>query len=81
MRPKILIIYTGGTIGMIQDKNGVLQPFNFENLLSYIPMLKDFPADISSYSFETPKLKRTTTTTTDLSCFTAPTQWLTPLQH
>lgn len=54
MRPKILIIYTGGTIGMIQDKNGVLQPFNFENLLSYIPMLKDFPADISSYSFETP---------------------------
>jgi len=53
-RPKILIIYTGGTIGMIQDKNGVLQPFNFENLLSYIPMLKDFPADISSYSFETP---------------------------
>ena len=38
---------------MIQDKNGVLQPFNFENLLSYIPMLKDFPADISSYSFET----------------------------
>ena len=54
MRPKILIIYTGGTIGMIQDKNGVLQPFNFENLLSYIPMLKDFPAEISSYSFETP---------------------------
>lgn len=54
MKPRILIIYTGGTIGMIQDANGVLQPFNFENLLSYIPMLKDFNADISSYSFPTP---------------------------
>ncbi|MCF0207716.1 MAG: type I asparaginase [Bacteroidales bacterium] len=53
-KPKIHIIYTGGTIGMIQDKNGVLQPFNFENLLSYIPMLKDVPADISSYSFKVP---------------------------
>ncbi len=39
---------------MILDENGVLQPFNFENLLGYIPMLKDFPVDISSYSFETP---------------------------
>ena len=48
-RPKILIIYTGGTIGMIQDKNGVLQPFNFENLLSYIPMLKDFPAESKTF--------------------------------
>lgn len=53
-QPKILIIYTGGTIGMIKDKDGVLLPFNFENLLNYIPQLEDFPAEISSYSFETP---------------------------
>lgn len=39
---------------MIQDENGVLQPFNFENLMSFIPQLKDFPVDISSYSWETP---------------------------
>jgi len=51
---KILIIYTGGTIGMIKDDNGVLLPFNFENLLSYIPLLKNFPAEISSYSFDEP---------------------------
>ncbi|HNQ69291.1 MAG TPA: type I asparaginase [Bacteroidales bacterium] len=51
---KIIIIYTGGTIGMIKDDKGVLLPFNFENLLSYIPLLRNFPAEISSYSFEEP---------------------------
>lgn len=53
-QPNILIIYTGGTIGMIQNQSGVLLPFNFENLLNYIPLLKNFPANISSYSFEEP---------------------------
>lgn len=51
---KILIIYTGGTIGMIKNEKGVLLPFNFENLINYIPLLKSFPASISSYSFEDP---------------------------
>ncbi|MDR2011054.1 MAG: asparaginase [Bacteroidales bacterium] len=50
----ILIIYTGGTIGMIKSESGVLLPFNFENLLNYIPLLKNFPANIHSYSFDTP---------------------------
>jgi L-asparaginase len=39
----ILIIYTGGTIGMFKDsETGVLRPFDFDNLYSYIPVLKDF---------------------------------------
>lgn len=50
-KQNILIIYTGGTIGMIQDEDGVFLPFTFENLMSYIPLLKKFPANISSYSF------------------------------
>lgn len=54
-RPSVLIIYTGGTIGMIKDeKTNVLIPFNFENLLKYIPLLKNFNADIQSLSFEKP---------------------------
>ena len=53
-KPKILIIYTGGTIGMIKGKDGELLPFSFENLLNYIPLLKNFPVNISSYSFEQP---------------------------
>lgn len=49
---RILIIYTGGTIGMIKNEKGFLQPFSFEHLINYIPLLKSFPASISSYSFD-----------------------------
>lgn len=51
---KILIIYTGGTIGMIQNEDGVLQPFSFDNLMSNIPVLRKFPAEISSFAFDKP---------------------------
>ena len=40
-RPNILLIYTGGTIGMIKDpESGVLKAFDFSNLLEKIPELK-----------------------------------------
>lgn len=39
---------------MKKNKSGVLQTFNFENLLKYIPSLKTFPANITSYSFDEP---------------------------
>jgi len=49
----ILIIYTGGTIGMIKDhETGLLKPFNFDNLYSYIPVLKDFNYNIEAVSFD-----------------------------
>ncbi|MDD4149517.1 MAG: type I asparaginase [Bacteroidales bacterium] len=51
-RPKILIIYTGGTIGMIKNEKGVLLPFSLENLLNDIPLLKDYPADINSLGLD-----------------------------
>ncbi|MDD2636788.1 MAG: asparaginase [Bacteroidales bacterium] len=51
-RPKILIIYTGGTIGMIKNENGVLLPFSLDNLLNDIPLLKMFPADIHSVGLD-----------------------------
>ena len=36
----VLIIYTGGTIGMIQDpETGALMPFNFDHLLDNVPEL------------------------------------------
>ncbi|MGB6267773.1 MAG: asparaginase domain-containing protein, partial [Olleya sp.] len=39
--PNILLIYTGGTIGMIKDpETGTLRAFDFENLLVRIPELK-----------------------------------------
>ena len=37
-KPKILIIYTGGTIGMEKDlMTGVLEPLDFNHLVSSMP--------------------------------------------
>jgi L-asparaginase len=39
--PKILLLYTGGTIGMMKDfETGALKAFNFKKLLQRIPELK-----------------------------------------
>ena len=52
-RPNILLLYTGGTIGMILDKEtGVLKPYNFSKLFDYVPTLKLFDYNIDSYSFD-----------------------------
>jgi len=55
MQSKVLIIYTGGTIGMVQDaQSGLLKPFDFEYLTDQIPELTKFDIDISSVAFEEP---------------------------
>ncbi|MDR6300097.1 asparaginase [Mesonia maritima] len=52
---KILLIYTGGTIGMIKDfETGALRPFNFDELLHSIPELKLLDHEIETVSFEEP---------------------------
>ncbi|TYA52445.1 asparaginase [Formosa maritima] len=54
-KPNILLIYTGGTIGMIKNPNtGELQSFDFNNLLKRIPELKLLSCHISTVSFENP---------------------------
>jgi L-asparaginase len=54
-RTSILLIYTGGTIGMMQDlKTGQLRPFDFSHLTEQIPELKKFDIDLSAISFEKP---------------------------
>lgn len=53
--PNILLIYTGGTIGMIKDPNtGVLKSFDFNNLLKKIPELKLLDCEIKTISFKNP---------------------------
>lgn len=55
MNPKVLLIYTGGTIGMIKSqKDESLQPFNFHNLINNIPELKLLNCSIDIISFEEP---------------------------
>jgi len=54
-QPNILLIYTGGTIGMIKDSStGVLKSFDFNNLLKHIPELNLLSCKISTISFEDP---------------------------
>lgn len=50
---KVLLIYTGGTIGMIKDyETGVLRAFEFDNLYKRIPELSHLDCQISVHSFE-----------------------------
>jgi L-asparaginase len=54
-KPKILLVYTGGTIGMIKDyETGALKAFNFKKLLKRIPELQLLDCDIDTVSFEKP---------------------------
>ncbi len=53
--PSVLLIYTGGTIGMIENpETGALENFNFDQLLRHVPELKRFNYRISSYQFDPP---------------------------
>lgn len=55
MKSNILLIYTGGTIGMIKDsETGALENFNFNDLLEYIPELNLLDCNVSSKSFSKP---------------------------
>ncbi len=52
-QPAILIIYTGGTIGMMMDsESGALQPFDFGHLYDQIPEIKKFKCKIDNISFD-----------------------------
>lgn len=52
---RILLIYTGGTIGMIKDfTTGVLRAFNFENIIKKLPELSHLECDIETISFADP---------------------------
>jgi L-asparaginase len=54
-QPNILLIYTGGTIGMMKDfETGALKAFNFKKLLQKIPELKQLDCQIETISFENP---------------------------
>ncbi len=49
----ILVIYTGGTIGMIQDtETGALRPFDFKQIYDQMPLLKSFNYEIDFFSFD-----------------------------
>ena len=50
----ILLIYTGGTIGMVNGTDGSLKPFDFEKLTAKIPELKNFDIELDAIAFKKP---------------------------
>lgn len=54
-RSSILLIYTGGTIGMINDPiSGELKSFDFKHMYNQIPELNQIPVNIDSVSIDKP---------------------------
>lgn len=52
-KSSILLIYTGGTIGMKEDPAiQALRPFDFSQILAEVPELRKFAYKIDSYTFE-----------------------------
>ncbi len=49
----VLLIYTGGTIGMIENmETGALEPFNFSHLRSNVPEMKRLNFQVDTFIFE-----------------------------
>lgn len=54
-KPKVLIIYTGGTIGMIKDQEtGELKNFDFNHIYKHVPEIHRLHVELSTFSFEEP---------------------------
>ncbi len=48
----MLVIYTGGTIGMLRNaETGALEPFDFDHLYRHLPVLESLRCRIDNYSF------------------------------
>ena len=80
----ILLIYTGGTIGMIENaETGVLEAFNFQHLAENVPELKKLGHKVDTYQFDPPleSLPIITPNTMDLWYYTGRTRCHTPLRH
>lgn len=53
--PRVLLIYTGGTIGMVRNPDtGVHEPLNFEHLASHVPELRQIKVAVSTMQFVQP---------------------------
>jgi L-asparaginase len=53
-KSKVMIIYTGGTFGMVHNASGTLVPFDFSLILEHLPTLRNLFLDLTVVSFEHP---------------------------
>ena len=56
---RVLLIYTGGTIGMVENlETGALEAFNFSHLKSNVPEMKRLHFNVDAYLFDPPSTRR-----------------------
>ena len=53
-KKSILLIYTGGTIGMVKGDDNSLKPFDFGKLTAEIPELTKFDLELNAIAFKKP---------------------------
>jgi len=53
-KARVMIIYTGGTFGMVHDAQGVLLPFDFSLIVEHLPTLRNLFLEITIISFDKP---------------------------
>ena len=53
-RASVLIVYTGGTLGMDYDENGSLKPCAFEHIVKRMPVVRELNINLSVISFDPP---------------------------
>jgi len=52
---KVLLVYTGGTIGMgCNPQTGALEPLDFNHLVEKVPEFRQLPTDVDTYQFTPP---------------------------
>ena len=54
IRARVLVIYTGGTFGMVYNPDGVLVPFDFASIFEQLPILRNLFLEITVVSFDPP---------------------------
>ena len=53
-KASVLIIYTGGTIGMVRDESGALVALKFNQIMKQLPSLRALDVNLTVISFPTP---------------------------
>lgn len=51
---RVMIIYTGGTFGMVRGADGTLTPFDFNHILDHLPILRQLMLELTVVSFARP---------------------------
>lgn len=54
VRARVMIVYTGGTAGMVADMHGTLKPFDFSLILQHLPTLRNLMLELTVISFNEP---------------------------